>query len=126
MHDRCNNRVPYIARGTRVCAEWDNYQRFKEWALSHGYQDNLTLERIDNNGNYCPENCKWATIKEQSNNKKNNHLLTHNGETHTISEWADKLHISLYTICGRARRGWPTEKILTTPSATKYWTGKEV
>ena len=83
--------------------------------MNNGYEDTLTIERKDVNGNYCPENCKWATMKEQSNNKRNNHYLEYNGEIKTISQWADKLGISKSTISSRIELGWSTEDILTKP-----------
>lgn len=82
MKNRCNNSNNrfyhrYGGRGIHVCAEWNAFTSFMEWALSHGYADSLTLDRIDNDGNYCPDNCKWSTQHEQSLNKK--HLLNKYG-----------------------------------------------
>lgn len=105
----------YGGRGIKICDEWLDFSNFYEWAMNNGYEDTLTIERKDVNGNYCPENCKWATMKEQSNNKRNNHYLEYNGEIKTISQWADKLGISKSTISSRIELGWSTEDILTKP-----------
>ena len=98
MHRRCygvgTKAYPdYGGRGITVCDEWREFEPFRAWALKHGYADDLTIDRIDVNGDYCPDNCRWATAKEQANNKRNNHLIEYNGETHTISEWADKFRV---------------------------------
>ena len=82
----------YGGRGIKVCEEWLGEQgstRFIEWALSNGYSDSLSIDRIDVDGNYSPSNCRWSTIKEQSNNKRTNIRYTYNGETKTIAEWAE-------------------------------------
>lgn len=98
-----------------MCKEWDDYEKFKLWALSHGYSDNLTLDRIDNNGNYCPENCRWVTHREQMRNTRNNHLLTYNGQTKTMAEWAECMGIKYHTLKRRINAyGWSTESALTT------------
>lgn len=84
----------YGARGIRVCDEWrKNFSLFRSWAMSNGYQEGLTIERIDNNGNYCPDNCKWIPKSEQPKNRRNCHLITFNGKTQTLSEWSRELHV---------------------------------
>ena len=94
MKARCynpNNKQykDYGDRGIKVCDEWlNNFEVFYKWAMANGYEEHLTVDRIDNNGNYCPENCRWTTMKQQSNNRRNNNYITYNGETHTLSEWA--------------------------------------
>lgn len=100
-------------RGIKMCDEWKfSYENFRNWALNNGYQENLTIDRIDNNKAYEPSNCRWATNKEQCNNKRNNHLLTKDKETHTISEWSDIIGISAKTIQRRITNKMPIEKIL--------------
>lgn len=101
------------ARGVKVCAEWQTFEPFYKWALSNGYQENLTLDRINNDGNYEPSNCRWATMKTQANNRRTNHFLTYKGETHTLKEWAEIIGINYNTLVGRINRlGWSIEKTL--------------
>lgn len=96
IKDRCLNQNSkywerYGARGIKVCKEWsDNYECFHEWALSHGYADDLTIDRIDNDGNYEPGNCRWATYEEQENNRSDNILFNIEGEEITLSRLARK------------------------------------
>ena len=94
MHRRCYGRntkayKDYGGRGITICKDWQEYGPFEKWAMSHGYREDLTIDRIDVNGNYEPSNCRWATMKEQSNNRRNNRVVVYNGESHTVSEWAD-------------------------------------
>lgn len=120
MKDRCFNQkskryVDYGGRGITVCEEWlgeNGFINFYDWAMNNGYMDELSIDRIDNNGNYCPENCRWATIKEQQNNKRNNFLIEHNGETHTLAEWAEITGKNRSTIKSRVKNGWNIEDAL--------------
>lgn len=116
-YDSTNKRAKfYSEKGVIVCEEWRNdYSAFRSWALANGYKEGLTIDRIDNDGNYCPENCRWATAKMQANNQSRNRMLTYNGETLTMSEWADKLNITYGTINHRVQRGWSMERIVNTP-----------
>lgn len=93
MLQRCNNpknnRYQYYgAKGVTVCPEWYEFNNFAEWSIVHGYAPDLSIDRIDVNGNYEPSNCKWSTILEQSNNKTSCRMLTMNGETHTLKDWS--------------------------------------
>ena len=111
MKSRCNNPNDtrfknYGGRGIRVCDEWNNSsESFGEWALSNGYSKELTIDRIDNNGNYSPENCKWATMLEQSRNKRNNTVTTINGITKILKDWANYWGLPPSVVSDRYRRG---------------------
>lgn len=120
MRQRCENpnvktyRL-YGAEGKTVCEEWQTFEGFYLWAIKTGYQDGLTIERKDSTKGYSPENCKWATKKEQANNTRRNHYMTYHGKTQTLTQWSEELHIPIATIYWRLNRGWNTEKILSTP-----------
>ena len=107
----------YGAIGINVCDEWRNdFKTFYDWSMSHGYDDTLTIDRIDVNGNYEPSNCRWITMKEQCRNKRNNRLLTFNGKTQCIVDWANDLQIDRRTITKRIDvLAWTVEKALSTP-----------
>lgn len=120
MRQRCNDQNAthynrYGGRGIKVCEEWNDYGKFREWALNNGYKENLTLDRIDVNGDYCPENCRWATWITQQNNRTSNHKITVNGETHTIAEWAKINGIHPGTIMSRIKYGWSEDDAVTQP-----------
>lgn len=103
----------YGRRGITVCDEWKNdFKAFYDWSMSNGYADDLTIDRIDNNGNYEPSNCRWVTVKEQNQNKRNVILITYDGETHTVTEWARKLNLGHDTIRQRYHKGWTPEQCL--------------
>lgn len=118
----------YGGRGIRVCDEWLNsFAIFKEWALNNGYDKNApfgkcTLDRIDVNGNYEPNNCRWADMKTQLNNTTWNVNLTANGVTMTFEEWSKRLGIKLNTLRSRHHRGWSDERVVNTPVG-KYTKG---
>lgn len=121
IKSRCsdpNNDVyhHYGGRGITICEEWRNdFRTFYEWAMKNGYADNLTIDRIDVNGNYCPENCRWVEFKEQMNNTRRNRFLTFKGETKTVAQWSEELSIKPATLYTRLNKGWSVEKTLTTP-----------
>lgn len=119
MKQRClNPNNPqynnYGGRGITIYAEWHDFPNFMKWALQNGYCENLSIDRIDVNGNYHPGNCRWASQRTQNNNRRNNHLLTYNGRTHTIAEWGKITGILPATIHHRVSRdGWSVEDALT-------------
>ena len=118
-----NNRAykRYGGRGITMCDEWrDSFAAFRDWAVANGYSDQLTCDRKDTNGSYTPDNCRWVTPKTQANNRRDNRLLTHDGQTHTISEWAELTGINKKTIYARIDRyGWDVKRTLITQSRIK-------
>lgn len=105
----------YGGRGITICDEWLNdFMAFYQWCMSNGYKKGLTIDRIDNNKGYSPDNCRVISFKEQQNNKRTNHRLEYNGETHTISEWAEILGMKQKTLARRIDNNWTVEKALTT------------
>ena len=115
----------YGARGIKICDEWLNdYQVFKKWAYDNGYDDNApkysqTLDRIDNDKGYSPDNCRWVDMKTQNNNTRKNRLITYKGTTKTMQQWCDELNIPKTTFYCRLQRGWSVEKAIETPRQIK-------
>ena len=95
QNPNCHSYKNYGGRGINICDEWLDFENFYEWALSSGYQDELQIDRINNDGNYEPSNCRWVTPKENARNKRNNRYITIDGETRCISEWCEKAEFPL-------------------------------
>ena len=118
MKDRCYNKnnlsyKNYGGRGIKICDEWlHDFVNFYNWSMTNGYKDELTIDRINVNGNYEHSNCRWATTKQQNNNRRNNAYLTYNGKTQTMKQWSDDLNISYNTIKQRHRKGWSDNECL--------------
>lgn len=120
MRRRCNNPERkrsecYAAKGIKVCEEWNDFAAFKDWSMANGYNDTLSIDRIDNNKGYCPENCRWIPFGDQSKNRTTNHYITFNGKTQTLTDWSKEIGIGRNTLTARLQRGWSIEKALTTP-----------
>lgn len=121
MINRCENHKDksfeiYGGRGISVCDEWHDFSLFYQWAIENGYGSGLTIERIDVNGNYTPENCCWITRKDQNRNRRSNVFITYNGETKIFSEWADEYGINRATLRHRIfDYGWSIHRALNTP-----------
>ena len=127
MHQRCENPNcdhydRYGGRGIYICKEWsgeNGFFNFREWAMNNGYNPDApkgecTINRIDNDGPYSPDNCEWVNMKTQMNNTSINRYITYNGETHTVSDWANILGIKFSTLENRLCNGWSIEKALST------------
>lgn len=125
LKSRCLNKnhhayLDYGARGITVCDEWiDSVDSFYHWALESGYKEGLTIDRIDNNKGYSPDNCKWSTMEEQHNNKRNNRFITYNGKTQTVAEWARETGINNRTILSRLRGGWDVSELFIDPGGNR-------
>lgn len=119
MKKRCSNPnasnyKDYGARGISVCDEWMEFEPFREWALAHGYDDDLSIDRIDVNGNYCPDNCRWVDGVAQANNKRNSVRIAGLGETHTIAEWARLLNVDYKYLHKKISSGKNIDDIIST------------
>ena len=141
MKQRCfNSKNPdyknYGARGITICDEWlgeNGFINFYNWALKNGYSDSLSIDRKKNDGNYCPENCRWIDRKTQQNNTRFNRKVSYNGETHTYAEWESLLNngVTQIDISHRIKNGWDVERALLTPKrhfkkANKYYWDKKI
>lgn len=122
MKARCNyekaiNYKDYGGRGIKVCEEWTNsYIAFRDWALSNGYNDSLSIDRIKSDGNYEPSNCRWATKIVQANNKRTNRTIIIDGVKNTVTEWGRIYKIDPQAIWARLNRGWDEMTAVITPS----------
>ncbi len=118
MISRCyyskNSRYErYGKRGIKVCDEWKNDKTlFFEWAFNNGYSENLSLDRIDTDGDYSPNNCRWADVLTQQNNKSTNHNITVNNETHSLAEWERRLNLTAGTLWNKLNRGMSEEELI--------------
>ncbi len=117
LRDRCNNSqaqayAGYGARGITVCREWEDFTVFESWATLSGYKHGLTIDRVDNDKGYSPDNCRWTTMAQQNNNRRSSVYLTHNGETKTIADWSRGTGLNRHTIHSRLRAGLPIDRVL--------------
>jgi hypothetical protein len=117
MIQRCENENNheanlYGSRGIKVCEEWHDFSKFKDWAFENGYSEKLTIDRINNNKGYYPENCRWTDLITQANNKRTNVRIEYDGETKTIAQWAREFHIDYRIFWQRLKRGWDIERAL--------------
>lgn len=126
MKNRCYNPNStffqhYGGRGITVCDEWQHdFLAFYDWAMSNGYSDDLSIDRIDVNGNYEPSNCRWATSKEQGVNRRNNKTFVVNGKEKPLVALCKEYNINYSTVQDRLKRGWQIEKALSCPVDSRF------
>jgi len=120
MKNRCFNKNVteyhnYGGRGITICEEWLDFRNFYNWCIDNGYNELLTLDRKNNDGNYCPENCKFSTYEEQQNNKSSNTILTAFGEVKTMSQWSKDIRckVTYGVLCYRINNNWEHESAIT-------------
>lgn len=124
MRQRCHNSKDarygdYGGKGITIFKEWDDFKKFYNWAINARYNDDLTLDRINVNGNYEPDNCRWADYKTQENNRTNNIFIEINGEIHTMAEWEEISGIKQATIRKRLILGWENDEVLNPLNARR-------
>lgn len=129
MRQRCTNSkslnyTNYGGRGITICPEWQEFEQFEKWSCENGYDESAekrkcTLDRIDNNKGYSPDNCRWVDPKTQNNNKRNNRLITYKGKTQNLKRWTEELNLSYVVVSTRLdKRKWTVEKAFETPINT--------
>lgn len=120
-NSKCKDYIHYGGRGIQICDMWKkSFDAFKDWALANGYKEDLTIDRIDVNGNYEPSNCRWISMHDQQYNKREsnyvfNKIIKYNGEEHTLREWSNLVNIPYKVLRIRYLRGWSIDKIFTEP-----------
>lgn len=103
----------YAARGIKVCPEWRRFETFRDWAITNGYADTLSIDRINNNGDYEPSNCRWTTATEQCRNRRSSRSITAFGQSRTLAEWSEVSGIKAATISARISLLWSPEDAVT-------------
>lgn len=113
----CKAYKNYGGRGIKICKKWESsFESFMAWALSNGYSDELTIERIDVNGDYCPENCKWIPANEQQKNRTSCLFIHYNGKNQNLFDWCKEMNLSYKLIHNRIHKlGWTFERAISEP-----------
>lgn len=121
IKSRCYNKNDkrysrYGGRGIKMCEEWlKSYEAFEKWSLANGYEDGLTIHRINNDGDYSPDNCAFITLSENSKHRETTRYFTHNGKTQSLTDWCKELGLNYRTVLCRIRSGWSFEKSISVP-----------
>ncbi|AYC29666.1 hypothetical protein [Paenisporosarcina cavernae] len=124
MRQRCGNSDHpkfklYGGRGIQVCGDWERFENFYAWAKKVGYREGLSLDRINNNDGYYPNNCRWANQYVQMNNTRTNKYIKYRGKTQSLAKWAKELNLNYNTLRSRSRLGWTAEEMFETPTLSR-------
>lgn len=128
MKERCYDESDkrysdWGGRGIKICDEWlKDKEKFIDWSITNGYEIGLTIDRIDNNGDYCPQNCRWVSIAENNQNRRSSRYYTLNGKTQNLQQWCNEYNVNWSMVNKRLDMGWDFEKALTTPKKTRNTT----
>jgi hypothetical protein len=125
MRSRCSKTYHghknYFDKGIAVCDEWKkDFEPFYKWSIENGYNDDLTIDRIDNNKNYSPDNCRWVTMKEQQNNRTNNVNIEYNGKVQTLKQWCEELGLNYGMVKARRQRGIKVPELFKPKHKNQY------
>lgn len=132
IKDRCYNirsksYKRYGGRGIKMCQEWlSDYTAFESWALTHGFQEGLAIDRIDNDGDYSPENCRFVTLKENNQKRRTSRYYTIDGVTKNLQQWCEEYGMCRGTIHDRLEKGWSIKDALTQPIQANIRNRKEL
>ncbi len=118
INNRCRHHPRYAGRGIGICAEWSIYENFRDWALANGYEPGLTIERVNVNGNYCPENCAWIPLKKQARNRTTTKWVEYDGREMSLAEAAELAGLPYKEVHLRIKSGWSVYDALHTPLLT--------
>lgn len=115
MNPKSPQYIDYGGRGIKLDRTWLNFEIFYKWSMTNGYEENLSIDRINVNGDYTPNNCRWADVKTQANNRRNNINITLGHSTKTLTQWCDTFNLNYRTVQDRIKRNWSIETALLTP-----------
>jgi len=126
MNPKSSSHKSYYDKGITICDEWMNFDNFKNWSFANGYREDLSIDRIDSNKCYCPENCRWADIVTQNNNTSRIHFLIYKGVKKSVRQWAIFTGINYHTLMSRLNSGWSIEDAIEKPVLRKGENGKSL
>jgi hypothetical protein len=131
MRQRCANpKNPkfhhYGGRGITICESWQEFEIFHKWSLETGYKEGLSIDRINNNESYAPNNCRWTTQSKQCNNTRRNKMVTYKGKSQSMADWSRELNVNYNTLRSRARNGWSIKDMFEVPMEGRSYVRNQI